>query len=87
MSESLVAATRDSARILGLDDKIGTIEVGKLADVLVVEGDPLTDLGALTNVAEVFRDGHWVVRNGAVAPTPPKTRLRPGPGIEERPPS
>ena len=81
-SEALVAATRDSARILGMDDKLGTIEVGKLADLLVVEGDPLTDLGALANVAEVFRDGYWVVRNGAVAPTPPALRARPGPGIE-----
>lgn len=86
-SEALVAATRDSARILGLEDKIGTVEVGKLADLLIVEGDPLTDLGALANVAEVFRDGYWVVRNGAVAPTPAETRVRPGPGIEERPPS
>ena len=79
-AEALVAATRDSARILGMDDKLGTIEPGKLADILIVEGDPLTNLGALSNVAEVFRDGHWVVRNGEVHPTPPETRVRPGPG-------
>ena len=79
-TEALVAATRDSARILGMDDKLGTIEVGKLADLLIVEGDPLTDLGALANVAEVFRDGYWVVRNGAVHPIAPETRVRPGPG-------
>ena len=81
-TEALVSATRDSARILGMDDKLGTLEVGKLADILIVEGDPLTDLGALANIAEVFRDGYWVVRNGAVRPTPPETRVRPGPGIE-----
>lgn len=81
-TEALVSATRDSARILGMDDKLGTLEVGKLADILIVEGDPLTDLGALANIAEVFRDGYWVVRNGAVQPTPPETRVRPGPGIE-----
>lgn len=79
-AEALVAATRDSARILGMDDKLGTIEPGKLADILIVEGDPLTDLGALANVSEVFRDGWWVVRNGQVRPTPPETRVRPGPG-------
>lgn len=79
-AEALIAATRDSARVLGMDDKLGTLEVGKLADILIVEGDPLTDLGALANVAEVFRDGYWVVRNGEVQPTPPETRVRPGPG-------
>ena len=79
-SEALVAATRDSAKVLGMDDKLGTLEVGKLADILIVEGDPLTDLGALANVAEVFRDGYWVVRNGAVHHNPPETRVRPGPG-------
>lgn len=81
-AEALVAATRNSARILGMDDKLGTIEPGKLADILIVEGDPLTDLGALANVSEVFRDGWWVVRNGEVRPTPPETRVRPGPGME-----
>ncbi len=79
-AEALVAATRDSARILGMDDKLGTLEAGKLADILIVEGDPLEGLGALANVAEVFRDGYWVVRNGIVQHPPPKTRTRPGPG-------
>ena len=73
-----------------MDDKLRAAgkalgEVGKLADILIVDcdrGDPLTDLGALANIAEVFRDGYWVVRNGAVQPTPPETRVRPGPGIE-----
>ena len=69
-------------RVLGMDDKLGTIEVGKLADILTVEGDPLTDLGALANVTDVFRDGYWVVQNGTVQPTPPETRIRPGPGLK-----
>ena len=38
--EVLVAATKDSAEILGMDDKLGTLEPGKLADVLVLEGRP-----------------------------------------------
>ena len=65
-SEALVAATRNGAEILGLEDKIGTIEPGKLADVLVVRGNPDEDLRALANVELVFRDGYLVVEDGRV---------------------
>ena len=79
-TEALLAVTRDNARILGMDDKLGTPEVGKLADVLVVEGNPLEGFDALLNVAHVFRDGYWVVRDGVVQPTPPRLRVPEGPG-------
>jgi imidazolonepropionase-like amidohydrolase len=65
-SEALVAATRNGAEILGLEDKIGTIEPGKLADVLVVRGNPDEDLRSLENVDLVFRDGYLVVEGGRV---------------------
>ena len=78
-SEALVVATRDSARVR-MGDKLGTLEVGKLADILIVEGDPLTDLGALANAVEVFRHGYRVVRKRTVQSTPPETRVRPGSG-------
>jgi imidazolonepropionase-like amidohydrolase len=61
-----VAATRDGAAILGMEDKLGTLEPGKLADVLVVRGNPDQDLGALANVELVFRGGHVVVEGGRV---------------------
>jgi imidazolonepropionase-like amidohydrolase len=64
--EALVAATRDGAAILGMDDKLGTLEPGKLADVLVVKGRPDEDLRSLANVEMVFRDGYMVVENGRV---------------------
>jgi imidazolonepropionase-like amidohydrolase len=64
--EALVAATRDGAEILGMDDKLGTLEPGKLADVLVVKGNPDEDLRALANVELVFRDGYLVVEGGRV---------------------
>jgi imidazolonepropionase-like amidohydrolase len=64
--EALVAATRDGAEILGMDDKLGTLEPGKLADVLVVKGNPDEDLRALANVQLVFRDGYLVVEGGRV---------------------
>ena len=62
-----------------MDDKLGTLEPGKLADLLVVKGNPLEGFDALLNVARVFRDGYWVVRDGVVQSTPPKLRVPTGP--------
>ena len=38
------AGTRNAAAVIGLGDQLGTLEPGKIADILIVEGDPLTDL-------------------------------------------
>ena len=62
--EVLVAATKTGAEILGMDDKLGTLEPGKLADVLVVRGNPEENLRDLENVNVVIRDGHVVVDDG-----------------------
>ena len=43
----LLAATKTAAEVLGLGDVLGTIEVGKLADLIVVDGDPLADVKVL----------------------------------------
>jgi imidazolonepropionase-like amidohydrolase len=58
---TLKLATSGSASVLGLND-CGTLEPGKAADILVVEGDPTTDLGDLTRVRSVLRDGEVVFR-------------------------
>jgi imidazolonepropionase-like amidohydrolase len=47
--ESLISATRTNAELFGLEDEIGTVEVGKLADLLVVDGNPLEDIAVLQN--------------------------------------
>jgi imidazolonepropionase-like amidohydrolase len=55
--DSLLAATRVAACLLGIDDQIGTIQVGKTADLIVVDGDPLADVTALQRVTHVFQAG------------------------------
>jgi imidazolonepropionase-like amidohydrolase len=52
--EALAAATTGSAYALGLDDQIGTIEPGKIADLLVVDGDPLTEPALLCDRARIW---------------------------------
>ena len=63
--QAIVCATRDNAELLGLPDQIGTVEAGKRADLLVVEGDPLQDiriLGRRENILTVYKDGKAVPR-------------------------
>jgi imidazolonepropionase-like amidohydrolase len=55
------SATDVAARLNKLDDKLGTLAVGKLADVVVVEGNPLVDLDALSQVKMTFREGKRLV--------------------------
>jgi imidazolonepropionase-like amidohydrolase len=53
----IVAATQNAAHVCNLGDEIGTLEPGKIADILVVAGDPLHDLQALTDVQLVIHNG------------------------------
>jgi imidazolonepropionase-like amidohydrolase len=59
---ALVAATSNAARLLRMDDQIGSIEKGKVADLILVPGDPLKDIGAMRRPAFVMKSGQ-VVRN------------------------
>jgi imidazolonepropionase-like amidohydrolase len=65
-AEALVAATKTNAELLDMDDKLGTLQVGKLADVLVVNGRPDERLEDLATVQLVIRDGHVIVNDGHV---------------------
>lgn len=56
----IVAATSGGATVSGLGEEIGTLEPGKVADVLVVDGDPLSNLDALERVELVVREGEVV---------------------------
>ena len=64
--EALVAATKTNSEILDMDDRLGTLQAGKLADVLVVDGKPDENLDDLAKVDLVIRDGYKVVEGGHV---------------------
>ena len=55
--DALVAATRNAAENLDLLHAVGTLEPGKLADVVLVDGDPLEDMTALRRVRLVAKEG------------------------------
>ncbi len=64
--EALVIGTLNGARILGLDDQLGSIGEGLLADLVVVEGDPLADISLLTRPENIS----WVLQGGKVVKRP-----------------
>jgi imidazolonepropionase-like amidohydrolase len=72
--DTIVCATRNGARIMGIDDDVGTLEAGKLADLLVVEGDVLADIARLEdreNLRIVMQGG--AIKAGTAAPFQPTT--------------
>ena len=56
--QAIVAATANGAEIIGQASKLGTIEPGKLADMIVIAGDPLTDISAIRGIELVVRGGY-----------------------------
>jgi imidazolonepropionase-like amidohydrolase len=58
--EAIMAGTRLAAVVLNQQDNLGTIAEGKLADIIVIDGDPLQNLGDLRHVRHVIRDGELV---------------------------
>jgi imidazolonepropionase-like amidohydrolase len=64
--EVLMTATKTNAEILDMDDKLGTVERGKLADVIVVDGKPDQNLDDLANIDIVIRDGYVLIERGQV---------------------
>jgi imidazolonepropionase-like amidohydrolase len=55
--DTLIAATRNAADVMGLLDVLGTVEAGKLADLVVVDGSPLENISNIRNVKMVIKNG------------------------------
>ena len=65
--EAIVANTRDNAFAVGMEGELGTIEAGKLADILILDKDPLADISVLQkgrHLSAVIKDGKKVNLNG-----------------------
>lgn len=62
--QAIQAATKVGAETLGIADQVGTIETGKVADLIVVDRDPLADIGALSEVS-------MVIQTGSIVTSPP----------------
>ena len=70
--QAITSATKTAAEALWIEDRVGTVEAGKTADLLVLSDNPLTDIRVLQRKGEViervFRDGEQVATNGTVHP-------------------
>ena len=64
--QALLAATRNSAELCGVDNELGTIEEGKKADLIVLKANPLEDISNLHKLMLVFKEGAIVVRARAI---------------------
>jgi imidazolonepropionase-like amidohydrolase len=58
----LVAATRNGAECIGIQDTVGTLTEGKTADIIAVEGNPLEDMQTAKRVAYVMKEGSTFLR-------------------------
>jgi len=72
--EILMIATRNGGEVLGIPDMIGTLEKGKLADLLVVDGNPIQDIENLRKTRLVIADGRVVRERTARAESSPQPR-------------
>lgn len=73
---ALQAATVNAARAVGMENEIGTIDIGKLADLVLLDGDPRADVGNVRRVAAVMANGRLVDREqllARVGTSPPMT--------------
>ena len=60
-------ATAEAALALGTDADLGTVEAGRLADLVVLDGDPLADIRDTLRIKAVVADGRWLDRDSLLA--------------------
>ena len=61
--DALLTATIVPAKEFHLEDRLGTVQTGKLADLVLLAADPLADIGNLQKIAGVMLDGRWMDRS------------------------
>ena len=70
-ARAILSATREAADLLGAADRVGSIQAGRYADIIAIDGDPLTDTGAFRLVSFVMNGGTLSRRGSAPTPFPP----------------
>ncbi len=55
--ETIQSATIEASKLLGIEDKLGSLEAGKLADIVAVLGNPLVDISVMSQMQFVLKDG------------------------------
>jgi imidazolonepropionase-like amidohydrolase len=55
--EAIKSATSVAATVLGMQDQIGTIEAGKMADIVATDSNPLEDISTMESVSFIMKDG------------------------------
>ena len=61
--EAIVAVTRNGAIACKMLDDLGTLEVGKFADILILDANPVEDIGNIRAIGSIIRDGRMVDRD------------------------
>lgn len=62
--DAIRSATVMTAELFGISDEAGTLEPGKLADLIAVNGNPLSEISTLRNIDFVMKSGQVAKRNG-----------------------
>jgi imidazolonepropionase-like amidohydrolase len=57
--DAIIAGTMENARYFRIDDRLGSVEVGKLADLIIVEGNPLENISNMRRIRRVMMNGLW----------------------------
>jgi imidazolonepropionase-like amidohydrolase len=66
--EAILSATRNASDLLGASDRVGSVQKGRFADIVAVDGDPLKDIGEMRRVRFVMKGG-VVYKGGPSSPT------------------
>jgi imidazolonepropionase-like amidohydrolase len=65
-TDALICATRNGGQAMMADGSLGTIEAGKLADMILIDGDVLADVSILTDTARI----HMIMKDGVLHKSP-----------------